>query len=373
MRICRTATSVDVMRLIDPIDGAARRRLSERRIAEIRAMVDERRGGSAFLRSRANVAWATAGGQHHVVTTAGEGVGALLVTGRGAWFLAPNIEAARLRDEELGDLGIEIVAHDWWAPHGMERAVARLLPSEADRPTLGDAVLDGELRTRRSRLDPLDHERMAMVGASAVAGAEGALADAQPGATEDELAADLLGRLPGVRVPVVLVAADDRIARFRHPLPTARPIHGRAMLVLVAEAWGLHVALTRFRAWQPDTDDLAQRWAAVQKVQHAMHAASRPGATLGEVFDVARRTYASTGFPDEWRHHHQGGTIAYEGRERVAVPDDPTVIESGMALAWNPSIAGVKVEDTIVVGISGPKVLTTAQSAGDQVHGVSPP
>ena len=89
-----------------------------------------------------------------------------------------------------------------------------------------------------------------------------------------------------------------------------------------------------------------------------MHAASRPGASLGEVLAVARQAYADEGYPNEWRDHHQGGIIAYEGRERVAVPDDPTTIEEGMALAWNPSIAGVKVEDTIVVGADGHGVVT---------------
>lgn len=354
------------MALTDPLDGAARRRLSAQRVAEIRGMVADRGGRAALLRSRANVAWATAGGQHHVVTSAGDGVGAVLVSGLGAWFLAPNIEAARLHDEELTDLGVEIVAHDWWAPGGMEHSLARLVPRGAGGPVLDDAALDAGLRTRRSRLDQLDHERMARIGAYAVASVEGALADAHPGITEEGLAADLLGRLVGVRAPVVLVAADGRIARFRHPLPTANVIHGRVMLVLVAEAWGLHVALTRFRAWRPDTDDLVERWAAVREVQGAMHAASRPGATLGQVFDVARQTYRSAGFPDEWRDHHQGGTIAYEGRETVAVPDDPTVIEAGMALAWNPSIAGVKAEDTIVVGTRGARVLT----AGTNLEGL---
>lgn len=351
--------SVGPVTLIDPIDGPARRRLSEGRLHAIRALIGDRGGRAALLRSRANVAWATAGGQHHVVTAAGEGIGALLVSATGAWFLAQNIETARLRDEEFDAVGLEVVEHDWWAQDGLLHNVERLLPPAGNGPVVGDADLDSELRVRRSRLDPLDHERMARIGAMAVAAVEGALADADPGMTEDELAADMLGRLPGLRAPVVLVAADDRIARFRHPLPTAGAIRHRAMLVLVAEAWGLHVALTRFRAWRPDHDDLARRWVAVREVQAAMHDASRPGATLGDVMDVARRAYAAGGYPDEWREHHQGGIIAYEGRERVAVPDDPTVLESGMALAWNPSIAGVKVEDTILIDAGTQRSVTS--------------
>jgi Xaa-Pro aminopeptidase len=89
-----------------------------------------------------------------------------------------------------------------------------------------------------------------------------------------------------------------------------------------------------------------------------MHAATRPGATLGDVVTVARSAYAGAGFPDEWRDHHQGGSIGYQARERIALPGDTTVIEPGMAFAWNPSIAGAKAEDTILVTDGGARTVT---------------
>lgn len=320
--------------------------------------------GAALLASRANVAWATAGGQHHVVTSAQDGVGALLVTDRQAWFIAPNIERARLADEEFAGMGLEIVDFEWWEPDGLERCARRLLGSgiPADR-VRSDADLEHALVGHRSRLDSLDQERLAGLGRVAAGAVEGALAAADAGMTEDHLAAELQGRLIGVRAPVVLVAADDRITRYRHPLPTALPIRRRVMLVLVAEAWGLHVALTRFRLWHEDAQGLLSRWDAVREVQRAMHAASTPGATLGEVFAEAQKAYAARGHPDAWREHHQGGTIAYRGRERVAVPGDSTTIEAGMALAWNPSIAGVKVEDTVIVQADGTNRVVTTTGA----------
>ena len=45
-------------------------------------------------------------------------------------------------------------------------------------------------------------------------------------------------------------------------------------------------------------------------------------------------------------------------RERIAYPDDPTPIELNQAFAWNPSVRGVKSEDTILLGADGPEVLT---------------
>lgn len=345
------------------MDDAHRRRHSQARVDAIRALLERDGNGAVLLSSRANVAWATAGGQHHIVTSSETGVGALLITGRAAWFLAPNIERARLADEELAGLDLEVVEFDWWQEGGLEGTAGRLLgDGGAARRILDDAALEPDLLALRSRLDPLDQERLAQLGRVAVGAVDDALAAADVGMREDELAAALLGRLAGARTPVVLVAADERIPRYRHPLPSSLPVRRRVMLVLVAEAWGLHVAVTRFRCWQDEPPDLAARWEAVGAVQRAMTEASVPGATLGQVFEVAQRVYAEHGHPDAWREHHQGGTIAYRGRERVAVPGDPTRIEAGMALAWNPSIAGVKVEDTVIVQADGTHRVVTASA-----------
>jgi antitoxin VapB len=85
---------------------------------------------------------------------------------------------------------------------------------------------------------------------------------------------------------------------------------------------------------------------------------TRPGQTLGQIFRWARDAYAETGFPDEWQLHHQGGTAGYEPREYIATPDSQDLVETGQVYAWNPSIAGTKSEDTILVTSSGPEVLT---------------
>ena len=56
--------------------------------------------------------------------------------------------------------------------------------------------------------------------------------------------------------------------------------------------------------------------------------------------------------------HHQGGPAAYEPRESLATPGNAQVVLEGQAYAWNPSITGVKSEDTILVGATGNEVLT---------------
>jgi Xaa-Pro dipeptidase len=326
------------------------------RVDAVRAILDRRGESSVLLIARRNFAWLTAGGSSHIVLAAERGVVGLLVERDHVTAITQNIEAARVADEELDGLGIETVPVPWWQPGAIEAEAAR----RAGGTPLDESAIEADLVDLRSVLSPYDRARMVELGGVAHDAMAAGLADLEPGTTEAALASDLIGRLPGIRVPVVLIAADDRIARFRHPLPTANPIRGRVMAVIVAERQGIHVAMTRFREFEPPSWDVAGRFAAVAEVERAFHSASLPGATLGDAFAAGQAAYARAGFPEEWRDHHQGGTIAYQGRERIAIPGDPTPIRPGMAFAWNPSIAGVKVEDTFILEDDGSRTVVTA-------------
>jgi Xaa-Pro dipeptidase len=330
------------------LDASHRAELVGERLDAVRRRIAEGGSAGALLATRRDVAWLTVGGEHHVVLASEDVVAPLLVTSQDALVLAPTNEVARIGDEEVAGLPLELVEVPWHEPGAIH--------GEAERRLDGARLLDGEavddlLAPLRARLTPAEHDRMRWLGRCTGAALDSATLAAVAGRTEAEIAATVLGPLAaaGVRAPVVLAAADDRL-RYRHPLPTDRPLERRLMLVLVAERWGLHVAATRLVDVEEPEPELRDADETVQRVLAAMTAATRPGATLGDVFEAARAAYAAAGLPDEWRLHHQGGTIGYAPRERIALPDDPTVLEPGMALAWNPSLPGTKAEATLLVG-----------------------
>jgi antitoxin VapB len=183
--------------------------------------------------------------------------------------------------------------------------------------------------------------------------------DAQPGMTEYELAGMLSGaiRCSGAMPWVLLVASDERVEKFRHPLPTGKAIKKYFMLVACAEMHGLICACSRLASFGEIPDELAHKHQAVANVDAAMIAATVPGATLGDVFAIAQEAYAANGFADQWRRHHQGGPCGYQPRETIATPGDGRPILSGQAFAWNPSITGTKSEDTIICQKSGTQLL----------------
>jgi Xaa-Pro aminopeptidase len=163
----------------------------------------------------------------------------------------------------------------------------------------------------------------------------------------------------GARAVVTLVAADDRIARFRHPAPVGARWERAVMVVICAERDGLVVALSRIVTAGPPPSLLVTRTEATGAVFEKLINATRTGATGAQLFAVAAAAYEAQGFAGEENLHHQGGAIGYRSREWVAHPGSREVVQPRQAFAWNPSITGSKVEDTALV-------------AGDEVELITP-
>ena len=123
---------------------------------------------------------------------------------------------------------------------------------------------------------------------------------------------------------------------------------------------GLTAAVTRLVHFGAVPDEIAERYRALQRVEVNLIAATRPGATAGDIFELLKDSYAAAGFSDEWREHHQGGATGYLEREWVATPGGLQRVESPQAFAWNPTIAGTKIEDTVIVTEADTEIISTA-------------
>jgi antitoxin VapB len=327
----------------------------------IQALLAERKLDALLLRRFSSFAWATCGAASYVNTATTNGEAALLMTPSGRYLITNNIEATRLEQEEkLVAQGWEFRVEGW---HEARDYVAELTPGlrlGADGPYPGATDLSSDLALLRADLTPEEGGRFRPLGRLCAEAMESTVRAVQPGQTEYEIAG-LLAREAesrGVQAIVNLIATDGRIFAFRHPLPTRKELHRYAMLVLCGRRWGLVCSLTRFVHFGRLPDDLRRKAEAVARVDATFIAATRPGRTLGEIFQRAMTAYAETGFPEEWRLHHQGGLAGYEPREYIATPTSPEVVRAHQAFAWNPSITGTKSEDTIIVKEEGYEVIT---------------
>lgn len=360
--------------------------LLQTRVSLLKELLRDRGWNGILLNRIDNFAMATGGARNYVSTQADAGACGIFIQDDGTLHYAGNsIESTRIMDEELSSptclarpfLWFEDSPATWCRAHFTGTLVS-------DDGSLGDNV-DGELAGLRSILLPEECQRYRALGALAASAMETTLGAIVAGQSECEISARLIyeGERRGCRVPVSLVAADDRIARYRHPLPTlpgsSHENHVRRYVMVVAgmQRDGLVVSLTRFKQVDQVPESISDAYGRICGVDVRMQEATRPDRHLGDVFADCQHAYAEFGFVEnEWHNHHQGGSTGYAGRTSKGVPGstfpclDSRWVASikeqlgadvavSSAFAWNPSAPGVKSEDTFLLHEDGSQEIIT--------------
>lgn len=330
--------------------------------ARVEALMHAHGLRGVLLTRSAGWSWATCGREANVATNSESAVSAVLFTPERDYVLADRIEMPRLLAEEVGDLPLEPVVFPWHEPAQRAEIIAKLAPGPvaADAPLPDTRWMGAELAALRFDLTAAEQDRMRTLGRDTGAAVEAATRAATPGMSEYELAGLLAQETfqRGMFPVVTLIATDERIHRFRHPSAGAAVFDTYAMLVLCARRNGLVASATRLVHVGPLPAELKRRARACARIDATVMAATTPGAALGDIFSTLQRAYDAEGFADEWRDHHQGGLAGYENREIVATPGASHRVVAGQAYAWNPSIAGVKSEDTMLAGETGPEIVS---------------
>lgn len=333
----------------------------ETKLTALRGLLDKHHAEAVVLRRVSSFAWATCGAASYVNTAATEGAASLVVTHAANFLTTNNIEAPRLQNEEnlLTNQGWEFVVSPWETPlKSLNELVAgKTIISDVPFGTAQD--VGAEISRLRAHLTPQEGIRFSELGRLCAESITAAAKSIQPGMSEFELAA-LLGaetQKRGIQPVVNLIATDERI--YRHPLPTDKKLKKFALLVLSGRQRGLVCSVSRMLYFGKIPVDLERRVQAAAHVNATFIANSRPGRTLGDLLSLGQAAYAQAGYPDEWRHHHQGGVTGYEPREYIATGGGTDVLAAGQALSWNPTVAGTKMEDTILVGEDTHRNLTS--------------
>jgi Xaa-Pro dipeptidase len=344
------------------------------RAGRLRDLADRHKAGAVLLRRHQNFAWYTCGADSRVERASPLGVADIVVTAEAEYVVTSTIEAERMRREQTPD--IEVAEYPWYEdPAPLLSELAGGAPLLADTSVEGALDVQAEVARLRRILDPDALAQLRDVGADAAEALADAAQVVRPGVGELEVAAEISAacRRRGLDATVLLAAADERIALYRHPIPAGATIERRAMLVISAERGGLYANLTRFvELEEPDPELTRRKEACAELLRRMREEATRPGRTLAEAFEDCRRFYAKAGFPDEWRRHHQGGMTGYASREVIATPYTGDEIAPGQAFAWNPSITGAKAEETFVLTASGPEIVTGAARESRSRYAPSP-
>ena len=322
-----------------------------------------------LLTTQTNFAWLTGGGSNRIDGSREPGAGNLFVAADGRRFVIANtIEMPRLLAEEVRGGGWEPIEYPWTEEHARPDTVATLAQRAAggdrvgaDWPVAGAVPIDRPITRARNLLTTAEVTRYLGLGADAGRIVGEVCRSLEPGEDERSIATRTAAALAtaGARAIVTLVAADDRIARFRHPVAGSARWERLVMVVVCAQRDGLIVSLSRIVSAGRVPSSLASLTEANAGVFGRLLEATTAGAVGSAIFGVAQRAYADAGFPGEEAKHHQGGATGYRTREWVAHPASEEVVQQRQAFAWNPSITGTKVEETALLDESGMRIITT--------------
>ncbi len=320
----------------------------------------------AILSKRRNLSWLMGGGDFHVVESFEDAVASIIVGKDDAYLITFNNEVDRFYDEEIKGEIKSIVKY--WYENDIKQKAVEYAESVGKRVCADFyhekvAYAEPQFSELRISLTPWEIERYKQLGSTAGNLLTKLCQDIKRGMTENEAAGLFLKEFSsrGVRLPVVLIASDERVYKYRHPLPKDKRMEKQVAVSIVAEKWGLHASMTRIIHFGAPSTKLENKHVAVTKVDAALISSTRPGSLASDIFRRGLEAYSEVRHPDEWRKHHQGGWAGYLPREIIVTQNTRKEVGRGQAFAWNPTITGTKSEDTILV-FEEPNIITEDKS-----------
>ena len=194
-------------------------------------------------------------------------------------------------------------------------------------------------------------------------------AEIRPGDTEVALARrleQLFGELGAEDRAFDSIVGGGPHSAIPHHQPGSRPLQRGDLLVIDAGARvdGYHADMTRtFIVGSRAAEWQAEIHAVVREAQSAAAAAYLPGAGARAIDTIARRIVTDGGFGDRFTHGlghgvgleiHEAPNIGARATGTIG-PDMAITVEPGVYL---PGRGGVRIEDTLVVTGTGPRILT---------------
>lgn len=325
----------------------------------VKKFLEEEKKDGLLLTQVRNVNWITAGLiNNQIVLNKDVGAASLLIMKDGGKFLLCNgSEAKRMMDEGLEKLGYVLIQYPWYEANPIKDVRDSLIKSIAkggkvvsDISFPGTELVSDKFKTLRYSLTDTEIDRYRWLGKQSTEAVVDVCNSIVPGMDEYEIEAMTANALRsrGILPTVLLTAVDERISKYRHALPGGAKLQKYAMINIVAEKWGMPIAVTRFVHFGPMPEELKTKFEKTAMVMTRYQLASVPGKPCAEIFEQCKTWYAEAGYPKEWQLHHQGGAIGYDDREYVIYPGIKEVVRERQAFAWNPTITGAKVEDTFI-------------------------
>jgi Xaa-Pro dipeptidase len=328
----------------------------------VRYFLNEYRLDALILSRRENFAWFTCGSDSTLALSWPEGGATLVITPVKKYLVAYSTDIAHFMEEEVRGQGFEAIAPRPYTGSTIGE-IEKLISGRrtaSDMPLPGAKVMAEEIIRLHYPLTRHEIARYHEVGSESGEVMQTVATELQPGESELQIAGRLLKAYKerGFHIHVLLVGADARVARHRHPFPTFNRLDKYALLAMAVSKYGLHVLCSRMVHFGSPPSELVDKHRAVATIHAHMVANCVPGNPFAELHALQRRLFDELGYPDEWNRHFQGGMTGYNLVDASFLTDPKRSAESGQAFGWFITITGVKTEETCVIAGGSAQILS---------------
>ncbi|MGL5956358.1 MAG: M24 family metallopeptidase [Brevinema sp.] len=326
---------------------------------KIREYLTQYQFDGMLLGRRSSFAWFS-GGESSMNFYTDMGLGFIWVTKDDAFVYCGNNEQARISHEIFNDK-FPVKSFSWVEGPGPN--LQKLIANKKVVSDFGlvNATEDfGNIKKLRYQLSPDQIKTATELSKRSAELLEQSLKELKVGMSEIHIQAEIryLFEKEGIALPVLLIAGDENLNNYRHPLATAKTANERVMAVICSQYKGVMIAASRIRYFREENIQEKEYNSSVAKINAEMIAASRLGTHSSSLWESMLKSYKTHKVEEEYLNHHQGGAIGFESREWILRPNlDETLLEHQL-LAWNPTLRGTKSEETVIIAKESPKVLT---------------
>ena len=314
----------------------------------------EKTGYEAMVIGRQdNFSWLTNGGDNSLIITSDYGCALLVITKGQSYLVAAKMDGQRIIDEEIAGFDIEPVIIKWYEP-GLSVKVAEIIKGKR---TISDISVDGADVNVAEIYDlhyPLTDIEISSLKENCKKSEEifvNVLESVKPGVSEIDIKASLEYEYSKANMicDVILIGADDRISKYRHPIPTYRKINKLAMIHTAVKNKGLHAIITRMVYFGDKLpEDIARKFDVLCQIESASISMCSAGQKFSNILATQKQIYKNNGFGKEWEEHFIGGVTGYMIADPGRCLNTDLRVVNRQAYNWFVTITGTKVEETTI-------------------------
>lgn len=296
-----------------------------------------------------NFAWITGGGENRVILTSEIGFSYIVFTPDKKHLVSQVMDGPKVMDEELEGLGYELVPLHWFEASKEEKVLelVRGMKVLADIPLPGADCRVGEFYKLHYPLTDNEIAKCRWLGRKTEEILMTAALLLHPGMAEHKAAGILAGLYAehDITLSVLLVGSDERIATYRHCLPSDKKMEKTVLLSPAVRKWGLHANVARMVSFGKTLEDTARRYNAVREIEAEAISMCKPGTRYSDILEREKEMNAELGYAEEWKKHYQGGITGYLVSDPTLCLDPANRIGQCQAYDWFITITGAKGEE----------------------------